>query len=138
MPSSLRNRNRIYIREMQVAFVRELAAAVKAGIRIIITTHSEGVLEELANLALLSELPPERREGIEGADVALGPDEFGAWFFEPGKDSAGSTVREMPLDVEDGNFPSGFGLVTADLYNRWAKISNRIEREHHNDDHYSG
>ena len=122
---------------MQVRLVRELAAAVKAGIRIIITTHSEWVLEELANLALLSELPPERREGIEGADVALGPDEFGAWLFEPGQDGAGSKVREMPLDVEDGNFPSGFGLVTADLYNRWAKISNRIERDRYNAGHDS-
>ena len=123
--------------DMQVRLVRELAAAVKAGIRIIITTHSEWVLEELANLALLSELPPERREGIEGADVALGLDEFGAWFFEPGQDGAGSKVREMPLDVEDGNFPSGFGLVTADLYNRWAKISNRIERDRYNAGHDS-
>ena len=95
------------------------------------------MLEELANLVRLSDLSPEKREGIEGADVALGPDEFGAWFFEPGKDGAGATVREMPLDVEDGNFPSGFGLVTADLYNRWAKNSNRIERDRYNADHDS-
>ena len=113
--------------EMQVAFVRELAAAVKAGIRVIITTHSEWVLEELANLALLSELPPERREGIEGADVALSPEEFGAWLFEPGKDGSGSTVSEMPLDKDLGNFQSGFALVTEDTYNRWARIFNRIE-----------
>ena len=113
--------------EMQVAFLRQLAAAVKAGVRIIITTHSEWVLEELANLALMSELPPELRQGIDGAEVALGPDELGAWFFEPGADGAGSTVREMPLDKDLGNFPSGFGLVTEDTYNRWAQIFNRIE-----------
>ena len=114
--------------EMQVEFVRQLAAAVKAGIRIIITTHSEWILEELANLIRLSDLPAERRRGIDGADVALGWDEVGAWFFDPGPDGQGSTVREMPLDIEEGIFPSGFGLVTADLYNRWAKISNRIEQ----------
>ena len=113
--------------EMQVVFVRQLAAAVKAGIRIIITTHSEWILEELANLIRLSDLPAERRRGIAGADVALGWDEVGAWFFERGPAGQGSTVREMPLDLEEGNFPSGFGLVTADLYNRWATISNRIE-----------
>ena len=113
--------------KMQVAFLRQLAAAVKAGVRIIITTHSEWVLEELANLVLISELPLERRGGINGANVALSPDEFGAWFFEPGKDGAGSTVREIPLDKEEGNFQSGFGLVTADLYNRWAQIFSRIE-----------
>ena len=119
--------------EMQVAFLRQLAGAVKAGVRIIITTHSEWVLEELANLVRLSDLPAKRRGGIAGADVALDWDQIGVWFFEPGLSGKGSTVREMPLDIEEGNFPSGFGLVTVDLYNRWAEISNRIEHEHNTD-----
>ena len=106
---------------MQVEFVRLLAAAVKAGIRIIITTHSEWVLEELANLVLMSELPVEHRAGIEGADLALTPDEVGAWFFEPEYERGGSVVKEIPLDKEMGKFPSEFGLVTAELYNRFAK-----------------
>ncbi len=113
---------------MQVEFVRLLAAAVKAGIRIIITTHSEWVLEELANLVLMSELPVEHRAGMEGADLAFTPDEVGAWFFEPDYERGGSVVKEIPLDKEMGKFPSEFGLVTAELYNRFAKISNRIER----------
>jgi len=37
-----------------VELTRLLAAAVKAGIRIIITTHSEWILEELANLMVMS------------------------------------------------------------------------------------
>ena len=113
---------------MQVEFTRLLAAAVKAGIRIIITTHSEWVLEELANLVLMSELPPEHREGMAGSDLALTAEEVGAWFFEPNTDGSGSVVKEIPLDEETGKFPSEFGLVTAELYNRFAKISNRIER----------
>ena len=113
--------------EAQVEFTRVLAAAVKAGIRIIITTHSEWVLEELANLVRMSELSPERREGLEAADFALTPDEVGAWFFDPGGEDGGSVVREIPLDVDSGTFPSGFGLVTADLYNRWVEITSRVE-----------
>ena len=113
---------------MQVELTRLLAAAVKAGIRIIITTHSEWVLEELANLVLMSELPEERREGLEGADLALSADEVGAWFFEPnGSADGGTVVKEMPLDREMGTFPSGFGLVTHEQYNRWAEISSRVE-----------
>ena len=114
---------------MQVEFIRQLATAVKSGIRILITTHSEWVLEELANLVRLSELPAERRVGIDDPDVALSPDEVGAWFFERGPKNSGSVVREMPLDVESGTFSSGFGLITEGLYNRWAEISNRIEEE---------
>ena len=111
---------------MQVEFTRQLAAAVQAGIRIIITTHSEWVLEELANLVRLAELPEAQREGIDAADVALGPDQVGAWFFEPSAEKIGSTVREISLDTESATFPAGFGLVTESLYNRWAEISARI------------
>jgi len=114
---------------MQVEFIRQLAVAVKSGIRILITTHSEWVLEELANLVRLSELPTERREGIDDPDVALHQDEVGAWFFEPSSDQSGSAIREISLDVESGTFPAGFGLITEGLYNRWAEISNRIEEE---------
>lgn len=112
---------------MQVEFTRQLAAAVQAGVRILITTHSEWVLEELANLVRLSELPKERRTGIDDEDVVLSPDQVGAWFFEPNSEGNGSTVREISLDTESATFPAGFGLVTESLYNRWAEISARIE-----------
>ncbi len=112
---------------MQVEFTRQLAAAVQSGIRIIVTTHSEWVLEELANLVRLSDLPTEQREGIDDADIALGPEQVGAWFFEPSAEQSGSVVREISLDTESATFPAGFGLVTESLYNRWAEISSRIE-----------
>ena len=111
---------------MQVELVRELAAAVKSGIRVLITTHSEWVLEELANLVRLSELSEENRKGIEFADLELCPEEIGAWLFERGPEDSGSVVSEIPLDVESGTFPAGFGLITERLYNRWAEISDRI------------
>lgn len=113
--------------EMQVEFTRLLASAVQAGVRILITTHSEWVLEELANLVRLSELPPERRQGLDDPDIALTPDQVGAWLFEHDAERKGSIVKEINLEVDAGTFPSGFGLVTQDLYNRWAEISSRIE-----------
>ena len=115
--------------EMQVAFTRELASMVKAGIRVIITTHSEWVLEELANLVLLSELPEESRTGIPGSEVALTPNEIGAWLFNPSSVTSGSVVEEIHLDKESGTFPARYGVVTEDLYNRFATISNRIIEE---------
>ena len=111
--------------EMQVAFIRQLAAVVRSGVRVMLTTHSEWVLEELANLVLLSKIPKARRKGIDDPDIALRPDQVGAWFFEPSSDPSGSVVREITLDTEAGTFPAGFGLVTESLYNRWVEISNR-------------
>ena len=113
--------------EMQAVFTRQLVAAVQSGIRILITTHSEWILEELANLVRLSELPLDRREGLEDEDIALSPDQLGAWFFAPDEESGGSVVREISLDEESATFPSGFGLVTESLYKRWVEITTRIQ-----------
>ncbi len=115
--------------EMQAKITRLLVAAVQSGIRILITTHSEWILEELANLVRLSDLPIERREGIEDGEIALCPDQLGAWFFEPDEKKGGSVVREISLDEESATFPAGFGLVTESLYNRWVEISTRIQEE---------
>ena len=111
---------------MQVAFTRLLAAAVRSGIRIIVTTHSEWVLEALANLVRLSEVPESERHDLDDADLALAPHEAGAWMFEPRPKLGGAVVREIPLDTESGTFPAGYGEITESLYNDWARISNRI------------
>ena len=113
--------------EMQALFTRQLVAAVQSGVRILITTHSEWILEELANLVRLSELPTDQREGIEDPEISLRPDQLGAWFFEPSEEAGGSVVREISLDEESATFPAGFGLVTENLYNRWVEISTRIQ-----------
>ena len=112
---------------MQVKFVRQLAAVVRAGVRVVITTHSEWVLDELANLVYLSDLPESNRGGIGGADCALSPDQVGVWLFEPKKRPKGSTVKEIPLSTEYGGFRSGYDDVAIGTHNDWAGIGNRIE-----------
>ena len=111
---------------MQVEFVRQLAAVVNAGIRVMLTTHSEWVLEELANLVQLSKLPEPSREQFKGPDSALTPDKLGVWLFDTKESPEGTVVREIPLDLEIGNFPSGYDVVATETYNRWAEISNLI------------
>ena len=69
--------------QMQVEFTRLLASIVRSGVRIILTTHSEWVLEELANLVQASELSKSEREAINDSDIALKEDEVGAWLFGP-------------------------------------------------------
>ena len=111
---------------MQVEFTRQLAAAVRSGVRVMLTTHSEWVLEELANLVRLSDLPEFQREGAGGEDVALSPDEVGVWLFEPKKRPKGSVIKEIPLDQELGGFASGYDDVAMSTYNKWARIGNLI------------
>ena len=112
---------------MQVEFTRLLAAAVREGVRVIMTTHSEWVLEELANLVRLSGLPETTRKTMGGGAVALEPHDVGAWLFQPRNRPRGSVVQEIPLDADSGTFAAGFEHVAAALHNRWAEISSRTE-----------
>ena len=109
----------------QVGFVRGLARLVQGGLRVIVTTHSEWVLETLANLVSLSEAPAAARAELADADLALSPEQVGAWLFQPHKHARGSEVREMPLDRDSGAFASGFDRVADALHNQWADIRNR-------------
>ena len=112
---------------MQVEFIRHLAAAVRGGVRIMITTHSEWVLDELANLVRVSQVPESRRNGIDGADLSLAPEQLGVWLFEPKQRPKGSVVKEIPFDEDFGGFRSGFDDVAMNTYNDYAEISNRIQ-----------
>ena len=107
---------------MQVEFIRQLAALVRSGIRVIVTTHSEWVLEELANIVRRSELPEKGRKKVSVSDVALRPEQVGAWLFKPKTRPKGSVVEEIRLD-NSGLYPSGFDKVAAALHNDWAEIS---------------
>lgn len=95
--------------ELQVKFIRQLAGLVSSGIRVVITTHSEWVLEKLANIVHKSEL--------SSSDV-------GTWLFEPKQHPKGSVIKEIPLDKDSGLFPSGFDDVAIKLHNEWAELSN--------------
>ena len=109
---------------MQVEFTRQIAALVQSGIRVILTTHSEWVLEELANIVRRSELPKKQRKQVSGSDIALRPDQVGAWLFKPEGAHKGSKVSEIRLD-DSGLYPAGFDEVAAALHNDWADISSR-------------
>ena len=110
---------------MQVEFTRQIAALVNAGVRVIVTTHSEWVLEELANIVRRSELPKARRKEIPRGDFALPSDQVGAWLFKPKRRPKGSVVREIRLD-DSGLYPSEFDEVARTLHNDWADISSWI------------
>ncbi len=107
---------------MQVAFTRQLAALIEAGVRVIVTTHSEWLLEELANIVRRSRLS----EADRGDNIALRPDQVGVWLFQPKTRPKGSVVKEIGLG-DSGLYPSGFDDVASALHNDWADTESRIE-----------
>ena len=107
----------------QVVLMRQLAALVDQGIRIVVTTHSEWLLEALANIVRGSEVSRPNR----GTGITLRPDQVGVWLFEQKQRPRGSVVREIPLEDETGLFPSEYDAVAAELHNDWADITRDIE-----------
>ncbi len=111
---------------MQAAFARELARLVRAGVRIVMTTHSEWFLEQIGNLVKLATLPEKKQAGIPGAEVALNPNDVGAWLFRRSGRPKGSIVEEVALDPQTGLFGTGYDVVSDELYNESAEIFNRL------------
>ncbi len=105
---------------MQVKFMRQIAEIVRAGVRVIVTTHSEWLLEELGNVVGRSRRTD--RDGESSAE-SLAARDVGVWLFEPAANGGGSTVKEIELDADTGLYPSGFAAVAAALHNVWAEIA---------------
>ena len=112
--------------DLQVKFVSVLAELVKAGVRIILTTHSEWVLDTVANLVLSSEVDG---QNDDDPSVALSSQDVGLWEFVPKKRPKGSIVQEIKFDFEKGGFVTEFESVAGGIYNRWANLGNRINEK---------
>ena len=113
---------------MQVELAHFLAKVVNAGVRLIITTHSEIFLEALGNLVGLDNIPSEERHDIEGSDSVLSSKDVGVWLFSPDEQAGGSVVEEIEQDDESGAFPARYDEVNEKLYNDWATIYGRRQQ----------
>ena len=111
----------------QVEFTRQLASLIQKGVRIIITTHSEWILEALGNIVQVSKLPEEERNGLPSEDFALERDQVGVWLFKSKKRPKGSVVKEIEIDGDSGNFPVDYSEVMEALYDEWVSTFNRLE-----------
>ncbi len=112
---------------MQAEFMRQLIGCVRAGIRIIVTTHSEWLIEELANAVKRSEIPEKQRKILPNGNAALPPDKVGVHLFRPSKRPRGSIVNEVSPD-ERGLYRTGFDDVAMSTHNQWADIASLIGR----------
>ena len=106
-----------------------LARLVRAGVRVVITTHSDWLLKEIGNLIREGELKKRTGETASEGDLpsSLHPSEVGIWLFRKDDDSAGSVVKEIPFDRSEGVEPPDYEDVAEELYNRSANLQNRLE-----------
>ena len=113
----------------QTQMAMALARLVRAGVRVVITTHSDWLLQEIGNLIRAGELEEQTGEPASEGDLpsSLRPSEVGVWLFRKDDDLAGSVVKEIPFDRSEGVEPEEYGDVAEELYNRSANLQNRLE-----------
>lgn len=105
----------------QAQMAATLARLVRAGVKVLVTTHSDFMLQEIGNLMRVGMLKDKDALKKETNDWLL-PEEVGAWHFQ--KDQP---VKEIQFDHTVGIEPEDYEDVAESLYNRWAGLQNRIE-----------
>ena len=105
----------------QTKIAQTLARLVRAGVHVLITTHSNYLLQQIGNLIREGELQKLGESTSESADY-LKAEEVGAWGFHKNK-----PVTELPFDLIEGIEPEDHLDIAEDLYNRSAGLQNRIE-----------
>lgn len=117
---------------IQTAFAKVLVRIVKAGVRVIITTHSDWFLEQIGNLVRISDLAEQQRDwipGISSSDALLDSTEVGVWQFSPPQDPThGSEVEGIGIDQERGRFEVDYDTVREELYDQGVAAYNRLQR----------
>lgn len=107
------------VAQTQIADI--LARLVRSGVHVVITTHSNWLLQQIGNLIREGELRKQKKFTSESADW-LYKEEIGAWQFHKDK-----PVTELPFDVIEGIEPEDHLDIAEDLYNRSAGLQNRLE-----------
>lgn len=101
---------------------------VRAGVRVVVTTHSDWFLQEIGNLireGTLEEHGEHAREGV--LPSSLRPSDVGVWLFRQDEEATGSTVKRIEFDFSEGVEPEEYEDVAEALYNRSASLQNRLE-----------
>ena len=105
----------------QTKIAHTLARLVQAGVRVVITTHSHWLVQQIGNLIREGELRKQGESTRESADW-LAKEQVGTWWF-----SVDKPVTEIPFDLIGGIEPLDYLDIATDLYNRSAGLQNRLE-----------
>ncbi len=108
----------------QVHLALALARLVRAGVRVLVTTHSEFLVDTLA-WAIRSTEMGVASEPLLTPDTSLHASEVAIYRFHERKVGAGYTASEVPFDIDDGFDRSEFTDVAGDLYSRHARLTRK-------------
>lgn len=107
---------------LQCQMAREIVALVNSGVKVLLTTHSDWIVNELSNAVAWYEEANEDR-----GQQSLSKENIGVWLFDRGSNSkqdAGTSIQEVPWNSEDNGFEAGYYDVIVEQSNDWADAIN--------------
>ena len=107
----------------QTKIAHILAYLIRAGVRVIITTHSDWLLQQIGNLIREGELKKRDVDTRESGDWLL-KEEIGTWWFRADK-----PVVEIPFDRIEGIEPSDYEDIADGLYNTFVELERQFLEE---------
>ena len=101
----------------QRQLARGIVRLVNAGVKVLITTHSDIIISQVNNLLALRQASPEliAEGGFEPEDF-LREDEVGAYLFRYNRELAGSEVVPLEIDADTGIDEDEFAAVFEAIY----------------------
>ena len=104
----------------QAKIAHILARLIRAGVRVVITTHSEWLLQEIGNLIREGELKKLAKNRAE-PESWIAKEEVGAWWFHADK-----PVTEIPFDRIEGVEPQDYYDIADKLYNSFVRLEQQF------------
>jgi len=110
--------------ENQRILAKFLVRLIRKGVNIVITTHSEYLLEQLSGFILLSKVDTKKR--VEkykySEEDFLKPDEIATYVFDYDKKNGGYKIKEVEITEEDGISDEEFLKIHEVLYEEKLKL----------------
>ncbi len=114
--------------EAQRKIAAVIVRLVRAGVRVMVTTHSDYFLDQLANHVRLSKLKKSMRSQLpDPQKVFLEEDEIGAYVFN--RRNGGTIVKQLKFDPENGLSPEDHDKVSSDLYNETVGLLEQFDQQ---------
>lgn len=104
--------------DVQILMTRIFARMINAGLRLVISTHSDYIIREINNLIMLSKAPVSMAETLTKwgyqKEMAIEYQDVGAYLFSYGKDNK---VEVSPIEVTEAGFEVSSIDATISLLN---------------------
>lgn len=99
-----------------------LVALVLEGVKVVVTTHSDVIQEQLSHFVHADGFPDAEVLNKKSKGRTLGREQVAAYSFARQKGERGTVIREIRFDKDTGILPPDHQDVPADLYNEFAGI----------------